>query len=181
MELGRRLCPGSKNRQPEEGRGAMPLTGHPSLRQVRTHCSPGRAHSKEGVRLQGPSPRSSRTKGRCPGEDSDPLHPFSLQAPPVGTTCAPTPHMWQVNRRAHQEDLAAAPQVGTQHQGRRLQRPACTLSPRSAADSCGASVWLSSGAGSRPSAQLCSPRTPRGNRGKSQPLGVRLRSAPWGG
>lgn len=30
MELGRWLCPGSKNRQPEEGRGAMPLTGYPS-------------------------------------------------------------------------------------------------------------------------------------------------------
>ena len=69
----------------------MPLTGHPSLQQVRAYCSAGRALSKEGVRLQGPSPRNSRTKGRCPGEDSDPLPPLFPPGAPSGNHLCPHP------------------------------------------------------------------------------------------
>ena len=60
MKLGKQLCPAPENRQPEEGREAVPLTGAPlPLRQAGAHCSPGRVCRKERVRLQGLSPWSN--------------------------------------------------------------------------------------------------------------------------
>ena len=139
---------------------------------MRAHCSPGRACRKEGIRLQGLSPGNNRIRKKADAQVKIliPFIPFSLQAPPVGTTCAPTPHMRQASRRAHQEDLAAAPQVSIQHQGRRLQHPVRTLSPRSAADSCRASMWFRSGCWITPQCTALLPHVLRGNQSKSQPL-----------
>lgn len=144
----------------------MPLTGHLPQRQVREHTVHRQSPQEgEGVRAAGSEPweQPHQEKGRCPGEDSDLLHPPFPPGAPGGNHLLSHSHTCgRLVEGLAKKTSAAAPKSASSTRASDASVLLAPSAPGALPTAAGHPRGLAQGAGSRQCTALL-PHVPTGN------------------